>query len=143
MNFKIKNLLVILTVIFLFSNCSKYSRNNEYNILDFGAVNDSTILSTKAIQNAINTASKNGGGKIIFPQGVYLTGTIVLQNNVSLFLTEGSRIKGSEKHEDYLYHRTKINIYPDPDRANLIYGDNLKNISIEGKGVIDGNGTKF
>ncbi len=143
MNIKIQKYLAVLSVIFLFSNCSKYSSKNEYNILDFGAINDSTILSTKAIQQAINAASANGGGKIIFPQGVYLTGTIVLQNNVSLYLAEGSRIKGSERHEDYLFHRTKINIYPDPDRANLIYADNVKNISIEGKGVIDGNGTKF
>ncbi len=129
-------------VVFLFLSSCK-SLSGYYDVTDFGAKNDSTKLSTKAIQKAIDKANANGGGKVVFPPGVYLTGTIVLKDNVTLYFNEGSRLKGSDKHADYLFHKTKISVYPNPNRAYLIYADGVKNISIEGKGVIDGNGTKF
>ena len=53
-------------------------------ITDFGAVNDGQTLNTKAITDAINEVNKKGGGKIIIPRGLWLTGPIILKSNINL-----------------------------------------------------------
>ena len=56
----------------------------QVNICDFGAKSDGVTLNTEAINNAIKAVHDKGGGKVIIPEGLWLTGPIVLQNNVSL-----------------------------------------------------------
>ena len=57
-----------------------------YNIKDHGAVGDGTTLNTRAIQTAIDHATGAGGGTVFFPPGHYVTGTIQLKDNVTLYL---------------------------------------------------------
>jgi polygalacturonase len=99
-------------------------------IVDFGAIPDGKTLNTKAIQTAIDACFARGGGKVIVPKGVFLTGTIVLKSGVNLHFTEGSILLGSSRREDYQKN----------DWFALILAKGQKNIKITGKGVIDGQG---
>ena len=74
----------------------------EYNILDFGAKNDTTQLSTEALQQAIDRCSVEGGGRVLVPAGQYKIGTIVLRSHVNLHLEQGATLFGSTDLCDYL-----------------------------------------
>ncbi len=113
---------------------------NEFNVLDFGAVGDSTTNSLPAITRAIDKCSNAGGGKIIIPAGQYfMNGPIHLKSNIHLYLEEGARIFFTNDHEKYL-PSVKVrwegtvcyNFSP------LIYAYQQENIAITGKGEIDG-----
>lgn len=80
----------------------------KYNITDFGArVCDA--YQTEAIQRAIDTCFLNGGGRVIIPEGIFLTGGLRLRSNVMLYLESGAILKGSQDPEDYFaYKEDKI-----------------------------------
>ncbi len=113
-----------------------------FNVVEhFGVVNNGQVIMTKEIQHAIDSCSMTGGGILVFPNGMYLTGTIILKSNVHLNFEEGAQINGSTNLEDYRV------IYPDyknnTDRQvnkSLFYAEHVENISLTGKGVIDFKG---
>jgi hypothetical protein len=113
---------------------------NIYNVRDYGAKGDGRTLDTIAVQAAINACHKDSGGTVLIPAGDFLCGTIELKSNVTLHLSAKGKLLGSPKREDY----TAGNGVP-PGNGNIvfIYAVNAENISIEGKGTIDGNGTAF
>src|SRR5450755_4144333 len=76
-----------------------------YNIINYGAKPDGKTCNTAAIQQAVNDCHRNGGGKIIIPAGIFVTGTIRLYSNMNLYLEPGSVLSGSEHDKDYLYQR--------------------------------------
>ena len=78
----------------------------DYNILKYGAVSDTTKLSTKAVQRAIDACSKAGGGRVVVPVGGYKIGSIILKSNVHLHLERGATLYGSTKLEDYIPIKT-------------------------------------
>ena len=80
---------------------------------------------------------------MIIQKGTFIIGTLVLKSNVKLVLTEGACLKGSTIKDDYKLYRIKIDVYSDTLRAFLIYADHAHDISIEGKGCIDGSGAAF
>jgi polygalacturonase len=108
--------------------------SHDYNILSFGAVPDGKTLNTKAIQAAINLAHKEGGGRVIIPAGRFLSGSIVLRSNVELHLLKQAVLLGSVNPDDYL----KMNRW-----KALVMADSANNISISGKGVLDGQGAQL
>ena len=73
----------------------------DYNIVSYGAKSDTTVLSTVAIQQAIDDCSKTGGGRVVVPAGSYKTGTIVLKSDVHLYLEKGATLYGSTDLKDY------------------------------------------
>ncbi len=111
---------------------------STYQIRDFGAVGDGLHLETAKIQAAVDLAANNGGGTVVFSAGRYLSGTIVLRDNITMRLERGSEIIGSPNIQDYITDNSFI--FP---RWYLIAGKNIKNISIEGGGTINGNGEAF
>jgi len=113
-------------------------------VRDFGAVGNGTTLDTKALQAAIDACAQAGGGSLLFPAGSYLTGSLFLKSRVTLYLEAGATILGSKKLDDYAVKLPAIRSYTDnyTERA-LIYGENLDDITIEGRGVIDGQGAAF
>jgi len=115
-----------------------------YNICEFGAKGDRKTLNTKAIQKAIDTCAENGGGTVFFPPGSFLSGTLYLTSNVTLELWSGSTLLGSTDLKDYPPTVQAFRSYTDnyTDKS-LIYGENLSNITIMGRGVIDGQGASF
>ncbi len=115
-----------------------------YNVLKFGAKNDSSALATKAIAAAINAAVKKGGGTIFFPAGKYLTGPIHLKSNITIFIDAGAELHFSDNFDHYLpmvqsrWEGTDVmNFSP------FFYAYKAENIAITGRGLINGHGKKW
>ena len=121
--------------------------NKQIKITDFGAVPDGKTLNTEAIQQAIDETSKTGGGKIIFPEGIYLCGSIVLQSNVELHLEEGAVLLGSANPYDYKkiagVKPVNSSIRDDKPTLAFIVAHEVNNISLSGKGTINGQGREL
>jgi len=113
--------------------------DRDFNIVDYGAVAGSK--STQAIQDAINACHAAGGGRVIIPEGEWLTGSIHLKSFVNLHVSEGAVLKFSQELEDYLpvvftrWEGMECYNYSAP-----IYANGLRNIAITGSGTIDGQG---
>src|SRR5262245_45153129 len=73
----------------------------DIDITRYGAVGDGKVLNTIAIQKAIDDCHQQGGGKVIFPAGAWLSGTIVLKDHVTLQLNKDARLLGSTNINDY------------------------------------------
>ena len=116
----------------------------DYNIVDYGAKNDTTVLSTKALQQAIDDCSKAGGGRVIIPTGNYKIGSIILRSDVHLYLERGATLYGSTDLNDYQPMKSDyVSLRTQTTTIQLIYADKVKNVSIEGFGTIDGRGRAF
>ena len=116
-------------------------------ILEFGAKPDGITLNTDAIQKTIDAVSENGGGRVVIPQGIYLSGTIRLRDRIDLYLEEGAVLKASPDLADY----NDFDEYPqnfESEREgwsgkHFILAVEKENISISGSGTICGNGEAF
>ncbi len=118
-----------------------------YNVRDFGATGDGTTLDSASINAAISAACGAGGGTVRFPPGTYLSLSIHLQSNISLYLEQGATILAATQSPNNSYD------LPEPNAAegfqdfghshwhnSLIWGENIENISISGPGMICGKG---
>lgn len=117
-----------------------FFKNAEYNIKDFGAVADGKTDVSQSINNAINTCSEKGGGKVVVPQGIWFSGPIELKSNVNLHLESGSVILFSDNYKDYPLIYTSFEGFFMYRCVSPLYGKDLENVAVTGKGVIDGNG---
>ena len=97
-------------------------------ITDLGAIGDGVTSNTAIINEAIERVHAAGGGQVIVPPGIYLTGSIILKNNVHLYLESGSKIYGSGDAAEY-------------QNSSLIFGDHLENVGVEGYGIVEINQT--
>jgi hypothetical protein len=120
------------------------SRRAFFNIRDFGAVGDGVQKDSPAIQQTIDACAAAGGGVVYCPPGAYLCGTITLKSHINLNLEAGATLLGSPDPSDY------IALYPDPSWINrfnfdqhMIRARGAQNVSISGRGVIDGNGRAY
>ncbi|MEO8255184.1 MAG: glycoside hydrolase family 28 protein [Flavobacterium sp.] len=114
--------------------------NNSVNIKDFGAVNGGYVLNTKAFSDAIEAISKKGGGKVIIPPGIWLTGPIILKSNLELHAEAGALIKFSPDKSLYPLIETSFEGLNTWRCISPLYGKNLENVAFTGKGVWDGSG---
>jgi polygalacturonase len=116
----------------------------DYNILDFGANPDGQTLNTEVIQAAIDRLSENGGGKLIFPEGKFLTGSLQLKSNVHLYFEKGAVLLGSTNPYHYaelaMPGRPVSEKKDDNSQMALLVAYKADNIRIEGEGRIDGQG---
>ena len=124
---------------------SKQNTTATYNVKDFGAIGNGTNLDSKAINRAIDTITSKGGGTLTFPAGVYLSGSIRLKSNISLYLDQGSVIEASPDVSDYdKAEPNKWEQYQDFGHSHwhnsLIWGDSIHNVAILGPGLIYGKG---
>ncbi|MDB4926353.1 glycosyl hydrolase family 28 protein [Mucilaginibacter sp.] len=116
---------------------SYYGFSADYNILTFGAKADGKTINTKAIQMSIDKCSEQHGGRVIIPAGIFMSGTIILKNDVTLYLEDGAELKGSPDSKDYPDQKTS-----EGKKATwaLVVAQNVKHIAIAGHGTINGNG---
>ncbi|HEY8689603.1 MAG TPA: glycosyl hydrolase family 28 protein [Chitinophagaceae bacterium] len=146
------------TLIFLIFCSSSFSQSTDFSwtkkvgarkvpssqkifwVNDFGKVNDTTIVSTKAIQSAIDACSGKGGGIVAFKPGVYVMGSIFLKSNVHLKINKGVLIKGSQSFDDYPEIDTRIAGIEMKWPAALINIINQKNVEVSGDGKVDARG---
>jgi polygalacturonase len=111
-----------------------------FNVRDYGAWGNGQTLDSPAIQSAIDACSVQGGGTVHLPAGQYLTGSLFLRSDISLHLDSGAVILGSENPEDYPVIHSRWEGKHQDTYAPLITGQNLNNISVVGRGTIDGRG---
>lgn len=115
--------------------------DREYLITSFGAVGDGVTDCTEAFRAAIMECSKNGGGKVIVPEGHFFTGPIYLMSNVNLNITQKAVIKFSTDPNNYLpVVFTRWEGVECMNYSSLIYAYGEENIAITGLGVLDGQG---
>ncbi len=118
----------ILVVSIILAACSE-NNSNKFNIQDFGAIPDGSTVNTEAIQMAIHKAAENKG-TVIIPKGKFYTGSFTLGPNMTLVLDEGAELIASSRMNDYT-------------NKSFIFAPEADNLTIKGKGVINGNGESF
>ena len=150
-------ILTALTIISIFSakaeDYSKHYQNlpvelkqvvsfdipdNTVSIADFGGVGDGVAINTEAFRKAISALTKKGGGRLVVPQGVWLTGPIVLKDNIDLHIERNAIVLFSPDKSLFVDAEGKSSRC-DPG----IKASKRKNIAITGEGIIDGNGAQW
>lgn len=142
---------LILLVFFIHVEAQNTGNQNFYSIKNYGAAGDGQRLDTDAINRAINEAANKGGGTVYFPAGDYLSFSIQLKSNITLYIDNGATIIAANMDEnDGQYNAPEPNEWGDKFeyqdfghshfRNSLIWGEELENISIIGPGMIYGKG---
>ncbi|WP_338359389.1 glycoside hydrolase family 28 protein [Yeosuana marina] len=111
-----------------------------YNIKNYGAIGDGTTLCTQAIQTAIDRCNANGGGKVIVPPGNYVTGPLFLESNICFEVFSGATLLFDDDIEncpivDGRWEGIERKVY-----ASLFTGHDLQNVTITGRGTLNGQG---
>ena len=109
-------------------------------IVEFGAKPDGSTLNTEAIQQAINEVSEAGGGTVVIPEGVWMTGPIELKSNVRLYADKSSLIVFSSDYTLYPIIETSFEGLDTRRCTSPIWAKGAKNIAITGHGVFNGSG---
>ena len=119
-----------------------------YNVRSYGARGDGVTLDTNAVNRAIETAARNGGGTVFFPAGTYLSFSIRLKSNITLYLDNGATILAADpaihKGKYDMFEPNPFDMYQDFGHSHwqnsLMWGIGIENFAIVGQGRIDGKG---
>ena len=137
---------VLVSLLFLFV-IDAFAQNGIYNVKSFGATGNGKTSDTKAINTAIDSAANAGGGRVYFPSGNYLSGSVHLRSNISLYLEQGATLIAIDRDPGTEYdqeEQTVNTIYQDSGHSHfhnaLIWGENVHDVSILGPGMIWGKG---
>lgn len=115
----------------------------DYIITSHGVKNDSTKVQTEAIQQVIDKAEADGGGRIIVPKGTFLTGALFFKSGTTLHLEDGGCIKGSDEISDFPLLPSRMEGRSIYYYAALINAYHVDGFQITGPGTINGNGLKY
>lgn len=127
--------------------CAGSGNAADYNILDYGAKEGGEVLNTDAIQNLIDRVSAEGGGRVVVPEGTFLTGGLQLKSNVNLHLKKGAVLLGSTNAADYKKLETPGRPYTskqdDNAQMGMIQAYRADNAAVTGSGTIDQRGREM
>ncbi len=112
-------------------------KNQQYNIKDYGAVGDGQTLNTLAFEKAIAACNAGGGGTVLIPSGLWLTGPIALKSNINLHAERGALVVFSTDHSQYPI------LMPEGKTMSPLYGNKLENVALTGEGIYDGGGDSW
>ena len=113
----------------------------EASITDFGAVADDATINTKAIQAAIDHLATSGGGTVVVPQGVFVSGALFFKRKVNLHLQKGAVLKCSTDMANFPVQRTRIEgHFEEKFNPALINAKECDGFHISGEGTLDGAG---
>lgn len=129
-----------------FSDTTRIDLGNlgrQYIITDYGVVKDSTVIQTSAIQRVIDICSASGGGVVVIPKGVFLSGSLFFKEGTHLHVVEGGTLKGIDDIRHYKLVKTRIEGQTINYFAALVNADRVDGFTISGKGTINGNGLRF
>ena len=115
-------------------------KKDTTSIVNFGAKGDGVTLNTSSINKTIATVSQKGGGVVLIPSGLWLTGPIELKSNVNLHLKRDAILQFTDDFNQYKLVEGNWEGQPAWRNQSPISGTNLENIAITGSGIIDGNG---
>ena len=113
---------------------------NTVSLNEFGAIGNGTVLCTDAFRKAIDALTERGGGQLLVPRGVWLTGPIVLKSNINLHLEAGAVIQFAADESLYPLIHTSFEGLDTRRCQSPLSANGAENIAITGQGVIDGNG---
>ena len=133
-NFFLSSLLLFCLPAFSFG---KLATKYIYDVTQYGAVSDTTILSTEGFQKAVDLCAAHGGGTVWVPAGNYLCSTIMLKSNVNLHLDAGATIYASRRIVDYTNKENKIGAADNNVVEVLIGAYKAENVSITGNGYLN------
>jgi polygalacturonase len=112
-------------------------------ITEAGAIGDGKTVNTKSIQAAIDRCGLEGGGIVVIPAGEFVSGSIFLKQGVNLEVAEGGVLQGSQDTNDYPWIKTRIAGLEMKWPAALVNAQSVSNLTVSGKGVIDGSGLRW
>ncbi|GAB3986162.1 glycoside hydrolase family 28 protein [Spirosoma daeguense] len=115
-------------------------RKDTISILTHGAKPDGVTLNTKAINQAIATCSQKGGGVVLVPAGIWITGPVELKSNVNLHLKKAATLLFTTDKNQYALTEGTYEGKKAARNQSPISGSNLENVAITGQGIVDGNG---
>lgn len=115
----------------------------RFPVTDFGAKGDGRTLNTRAIQSAIDHCAEAGGGAVVVPEGVFVSGAIFLKAGVNLSVEKGGVLKGSQDTNDYPWIPTRIAGLEMKWPAALVNASNLASLELSGAGTLDGSGERW
>ena len=139
MNSTLARISVLPAILLAFTLNSRAAGTSSYNPRDFGALGDGQTLDTAAINRAIDACAAAGGGTVRLTPGRYLSGTVTLKSHVALDIDGGATLLGSENPDDYplvpdVWSEGRMIVAP------LVYASGAENITLTGRGTIDGQG---
>lgn len=116
--------------------------DTTFAITDYGAVGDGQVLNTQAIQHTIETCAESGGGTVVVPPGLWLTGPIELKSHVNLHVERGAVLLFTKDHTKYpIIHMPHTD--DEYKVESPIYGHDLTDVAITGGGILDGSGQSW
>lgn len=114
--------------------------DRSVSITDFGAAGDGKSLNTEAFARAIDHVARQGGGRVVVPRGIWLTGPIVLRDNIALHTQAGALVLFSGDRAHYPLVETNFEGLNRKRCQSPLSAVRAENIAITGEGVFDGNG---
>jgi hypothetical protein len=117
-----------------------------FDITAYGAKSDGQTLNTAAIQKAIDACHASGGGTVLVPRGVFVSGSLRLKSKVTLRVEKDAILRGSPDIADYTVETAELHwggfwkFAASQWRQCLVYAEDAEEIGIEGPGTIDGHG---
>lgn len=117
-----------------------FFKKDSFNINRYGAKADGITLNTTAINHAIEDCNKKGGGVVVIPAGLWLTGPIELKSNVNLHLQKNALLQFTNDFSQYKLVAGNWEGLPQMRNQSPLSATNATNIAITGFGIIDGNG---
>lgn len=135
-----KNLFFTLCCL-IFAACGNTNNSRVFNVLDYGAVGDSITDDAVAIQKAIDDCNAKGGGQVLFPTGfTFMSGPVELKSNIDIHLEVGATWLANPDESIY-----NLSAFGENRGEGMmwIYAKDIHDLSISGKGTIDGNGVAF
>ncbi len=115
-------------------------KKDTFNIATYGAKNDGITLNTAAINKTIEACVKNGGGTVMIPQGLWVTGPIVLQSNIELYAAKGALVSFTPDRTQYPLVKASFEGVDAARCQSPISATNAENIAITGSGIFNGSG---
>ncbi|WP_229204214.1 glycoside hydrolase family 28 protein [Dyadobacter alkalitolerans] len=115
-------------------------KQDTVRITAYGATPDGHTLNTEAIHKAIDAVNKKGGGVVLVPAGLWMTGPIVMKSNINLHLSENATLLFTPDKTKYALTEGFYEGKSAARNQSPISGIDLENVAITGKGIVDGNG---
>jgi exo-poly-alpha-galacturonosidase len=132
--------ILVLAITSFFLSASIFIKPKRYDVTNYGAIGNGETVNTQAIQKAIDECAANGGGEVVVPKGVFVSGAIFLKKGVALFFEKDAVLKGSVNRADYPQIKTRWEGTDMMYMAALVNADGINGVKISGEGTIDGSG---
>jgi len=131
--------LPMLAILWIFTVTAQAAAK-RYVITDFGAVTNSQVVNTKAIQSAIDLCADSGGGMVVVPKGTYMSGALFFKPGVNLLVEKDGVLKGTTNQDDYPQINTRWEGVERVWTSAFLNFDHMTNVLVTGEGTIDGSG---